>query len=38
LVIEINEEEGQLRVAGERQREEDVNLAMKLFKFMTIWN
>jgi hypothetical protein len=25
------EEEGQLRVAGDRQREEDVSLAMKLF-------
>jgi hypothetical protein len=31
LVREIKEEEGQLRVAGDRQREEDVSMAMKLF-------
>ena len=31
LFREIKEEEGQLRVAGDRQREEDVSLGIKLF-------
>ena len=38
LVREIKEEEGQLRVAGDRQGEEDVSLDMKLFMIINNYN